>query len=389
MVVKRVVVKLGGSVLSKPEDFIRAATIVKKDFEQGNEMLLVVSAMKGQTDSLIEMARKIGASEDMMDAIAGLGEVLSARLMAAALNSIGVPSVAVDPSSPLWPVYTDESHGDANPDLHTTCGATISNLAPLMGKVVPVVCGYVGKTREGKLTTLGRGGSDTTAVLLASCLKADEVVLVKDSKGVMSADPKVVEEARQLGRLSAEEALTLSIGGAKVLHHKALRYISPTLRVRVVSIDEGSFIRGGTVIEGHIPDLKVEVHDRPVSMITLLTDGDYPEGLKIRGLLSESRLDRAMILYVDAQVEEAVRELHGLVEGGAVKAISVKRNLAMIKIWGGSIEDIPGVISKIAEPLASMGVNIHGMQTVHNKIAVFIDWDRREAAAKELESVLG
>lgn len=388
MVVKRVVVKLGGSVLSTPEDFIRAASIVKKDLEDGIEMLLVVSAMKGQTDNLIDMAKKIGASSEMMDAIAGLGEVLSARLMAAALNSLGVCSVAIDPSSPLWPVYTDGSHGDANPDVHATCGAAISNLEPMIGEIVPVVCGYIGKTKDGKLTTLGRGGSDTTAVLLANCLRADEVVLVKDSKGIMSADPKVIEEARQISRLNVEEALTLSVGGAKVLHHKALRYISPTLRVRVVSIEEGSFVRGGTVIEGHVPDLEVEVHDKPVSMITLLTDGDYPDGLKINGLLSESRLDKAMILYIDGQVEEVVKELHNLVEKGVIKAISVKRNLAMIKVWGSSIEDVPGVISKIAEPLASMGINIHGMQTVHNKIAVFLDWDKRELAARELGSVL-
>jgi aspartate kinase len=387
MVGKRVVVKLGGSVLSSPEDFMRAAEITKRDFEAGNEILLVVSAMKGQTDQLIEMARKVGASGEILDAIAGLGEVLSARLMASALNSIGVPSVAIDPCSPIWPIYTDSSFGDADPDIPATCGAAISNIEHMLGKCVPVVCGYVGKTREGKLTTLGRGGSDTTAVILARCLRADEVVLVKDSGGIMSADPKIAGNAHKLSNLSAEEALTLSMGGAKVLHHKAVRYLSPTVRMRVLSIDSGSFVRGGTIISGHIPELKVEVHEKPVSMVTLIVDGDL-SGLDLRPL-SESKLDKAVILYLDEPPEEVVKKVHPLVERGVVKAISVKKDLAMIKVWGGAIEDVPGVISKISDPLASMGINIHGLQTVHNKIAVFVDWKNREVAASELEAALG
>jgi aspartate kinase len=387
MVGKRVVVKLGGSVLSSPEDFMRAAEVTKRDFEAGNEILLVVSAMKGQTDQLIDMARKVGASGELLDAIAGLGEVLSARLMASALNSIGVPSVAIDPCSPIWPIYTDGSFGDADPDIPTTCGAAISNIEHMLGKCVPVVCGYVGKTREGKLTTLGRGGSDTTAVILARCLRADEVVLVKDSGGIMSADPKIAGNAHKLSNLSAEEALTLSMGGAKVLHHKAVRYLSPTVRMRVLSIDGGSFVRGGTIISGHIPELKVEVHEKPVSMVTLIVDGDL-NGLDLRPL-SESKLDKAVILYLDEPPEEVVKKVHPLVERGVVKAISVKKDLAMIKVWGGAIEDVPGVISKISDPLASMGINIHGLQTVHNKIAVFVDWKNREVAASELEEALG
>jgi aspartate kinase len=387
MVGKRVVVKLGGSVLSSPEDFMRAAEVTKRDFEAGNEILLVVSAMKGQTDQLIDMARKVGASGELLDAIAGLGEVLSARLMASALNSIGVPSVAIDPCSPIWPIYTDGSFGDADPDIPTTCGAAISNIEHMLGKCVPVVCGYVGKTREGKLTTLGRGGSDTTAVILARCLRADEVVLVKDSGGIMSADPKIAGNAHKLSNLSAEEALTLSMGGAKVLHHKAVRYLSPTVRMRVLSIDGGSFVRGGTIISGHIPELKVEVHENPVSMVTLIVDGDL-NGLDLRPL-SESKLDKAVILYLDEPPEEVVKKVHPLVERGVVKAISVKKDLAMIKVWGGAIEDVPGVINKISDPLASMGINIHGLQTVHNKIAVFVDWKNREVAASELEEALG
>ncbi|MCD6348116.1 MAG: aspartate kinase [Candidatus Korarchaeota archaeon] len=386
---KRVVVKLGGSVLTRPEDFQRVAKIVKREFEQGHELLLVISAMKGHTDQLIDMAKRVGAREELLDSIAGMGEILSARMMAAALDWVGVPSIAIDPSSPRWPVFTNEKFGDADPDLPRTCGAAISHIEPLMGKMVPVVCGYIGKTRDGRLTTLGRGGSDTTAVTLARCLNADEVVLVKDSKGIMSADPKMVRNAVELKEIGAEEALMMSLGGAKVLHHKALRYLAPAVRMRIVSIEEGRFTKGGTVVHGHIPVLHVEVHERPVNMVTLIVNGSPLNGTELDGVLSVSTLDRAVILYVDGDAEETVRKLHSLVDEGRVKAVTVRRDVAMIKVWGAAIEEIPGVIHKIAEPLTAMGINILGLQTVHNRIAVFVDWEARKRAANELKAILG
>ncbi|MCD6244597.1 MAG: aspartate kinase [Candidatus Korarchaeota archaeon] len=389
MVGKRVVVKLGGSVLSSTEDFIKMASIAKKELELGHELVLVVSAMKGHTDELISLARQVGADGELLDSISGLGEVLSARLMAAALNSLGVESVAIDPSSPLWPIYTDDRFGDANPDLPRTCGAAISGIEPLLGRTIPVICGYVGKTRDGKLTTLGRGGSDTTAVTLARCLNADEVVLVKDSQGLMSADPKLVKNAVQIRYMDAEDALMMSLGGAKVLHHKALRYLAPTVRMRIVSSSTDRFTSGGTIVQGHIPDLNVEVYDKPITMVTLITNGLPIGNLNLKGIISVSTLEKSMILYVQGDEIETVKKLHKLVDEGKAKAISVRKDVAMIKVWGSAIEEVPGVIYKISEPLTSHGVNIFGLQTVHNKIAVFVDWDKKERAATELSSILG
>lgn len=388
MVGKRVVVKLGGSVLRGPEDFVRIAKITKEEFEQGYELLLVVSAMKGHTDELLKMAEIVRASSELFDSIAGLGEVLSARLMAAALESEGVPSIAVDPSSPKWPIITNDRFGDADPDLPRTCGAAISHIEPLLGKAVPVLSGYIGKTWDGRLTTLGRGGSDTTAVTLARCLNADEVVLVKDSEGIMSADPNIMSDAVQIGELDADEALIMSLGGAKVLHHKALRYLAPAIRMRVVSVGKGSFTKGGTIVHGHIPDLHVEVHGKPVEMVTLLTNGHIPDLGKLDGVLSVSTLDKAVIVYVEEGASASVRKLHSLVKEGEAKALAIREGVAMIKVWGSAIEEIPGVIYKIAEPLASLGINIFGLQTVHNRIAVFVDWNSREKAVEELKEIL-
>ena len=385
---KRIVVKLGGSVLKSPMDFRKMAKIAKEEFNSGHELLLVVSAMKGYTDKLIKMAKLVEAKDSLLDSIAGMGEVLSARLMAAALDSEGVPSIAIDPSSPNWPLFTNDKFGDADPDLPRTCGAVISNIEPLMNKIVPTICGYVGKTPDGRLTTLGRGGSDTTAVTLARCLNADEVVLVKDSN-MMSADPKIVSNAVQLEDLEAQEALMMSLGGAKILHHKALRYLTPTIRMRIVSADEGTFTRGGTVVHGDIPDLHIDVYKRPLNMITVLTNGHKVDMDNLDGVLSISTLDKATIIYMDGDANETARTLHSLVRKGLAKALTVRENLAMIMVWGAAIEDTPGIIHKISEPLAEMGINILGLQTVHNKIAIFVDWSQREMAAEELKVALG
>ncbi len=308
---KRVVVKLGGSVLNSPEDFRKMAKIAKKEFDNGHELLLVVSAMKGYTDKLIEMAKLVGAEEELLDSIAGVGEILSARLMAAALSSEGVPSIAIDPSSPKWPIFTNDRFGDADPDLPRTCGAAISNIEPLLRKSVPVICGYIGKTPDGRLTTLGRGGSDTTAVALARCLNADEVVLVKDSN-MMIADPKMMKGVAQLEDLEANEALMISLGGARILHHKALRYLAPTVKMRIVSVEEETFTQGGTIVHGHIPDLYVEVHEKPISMVTLLTNG---REVNINGIeaLSIGTLDGAAIIYLDRGSNEVEKTLNSIV----------------------------------------------------------------------------
>ncbi len=386
MVGKKVVIKLGGSVLREPKDFDLMAKKVRRELELGNRVILVVSAMKGETDRLIQLGREVGANDELLDSIAGLGEVLSARLMAASLNRLGIKAAAIDPSSPLWPIYTDDRFGDANVDLHKTCGSAISNLEPLLKEAVPVVCGYLGKSRDGKLTTLGRGGSDTTAVVLARCLKADEVVLVKDSPGVLTADPKVMKDAKRLKELDASEALLVSLGGAKVLHHKALKYLTPKIRLRVVSADEEGFTSGGTVVKGYIPPLEVEVHPRKVSMITLVLRERIPHNFK--DSISISYLDNAAIVYVDSNVEKVLKEAHKLVDEGKVKAVTLKDGLAMIKVWGAAIEEIPGIVSKITEPLAEKGINIFGVQTVHNRVAIFVDWDKKEEVAEHLKSVL-
>ena len=169
------VVKYGGSVLDSGTAIRRAAEAIREELGRGSRMVIVVSAMKGVTDQLLSAAGEISPDipREVVDHIIGLGEEQSVRLMASALKSMGVDSVEVTPHTPSWPIVTDGNYGDAEPILEECESRAELGVKPLIERgQVPVVCGFVGRSLDGNITTLGRGGSDTTATLLARCLGA-------------------------------------------------------------------------------------------------------------------------------------------------------------------------------------------------------------------------
>ena len=401
---KLLVVKYGGSVLEGGPAIRRAAEAIKRESTLGKHIVVVVSALKGTTDKLLSMAKTISPeiSLDVLDHIVALGEEESARLMTAALRSMGLDAVEVTPDSPSWPIVTDETYGDAEPILEECKSRVELGLKPLIerGKV-PVVCGFVGKSLSGKPTTLGRGGSDTTAVLLANCLGADELVLVKDVAGIYSADPRKVRDAKPLEGLEAEEAYLLASTGAKVLHSKVFKYKPDNLKIRIVS-HNGKLTEGGTVIQGTIPDLQVESYRRPITMITIVGNAiDNPEALtqisqrikeKKARILSLTVDDRATIFYVDGDPLEVLREAHALVSStDYLKVVSEIEDLALIVVKGRSLGVMPGVIQKVTMPLASKGINIYGLLTnfTHNSIGVLVKSERGPETLQSIKEVLG
>jgi len=189
---KLLVVKYGGSVLNDGAGIREAAAKVKTQVENGNRVVVVVSALRGATDKLIEAATAIHPEvpRSVQDHIIRLGEEQSTRLFASALELIGIRAEEFIVDSPGWPIITDDCFGDADPIIEECRKAVDLGLMPLLNRgVTPVVSGFVGRSINGMVTTLGRGGTDTTATVLARCLGADELVLVKDVGGVYSADP--------------------------------------------------------------------------------------------------------------------------------------------------------------------------------------------------------
>lgn len=381
------IIKFGGSILDSPASIRRAARAVRALYTRGLRPLVVVSALKGATDGLARLAQELGPpSPELVDEILSMGERTSARLFCAALQLEGLSPALVEPSSRSWPVVTDARHQDANPLYELSRQRARRVLLPLLSRgKVPVVCGYLGKTRRGRVTTLGRGGSDASAVLLASCLGAREVILVKDVDGVYSGDPKGLPTATRLPRLSAEEALLLTNGGARLVQPKALRLLREGMKIRVTSLAE--LERGGTEIEGPAPALGVRLGSRNVTLASVLpSEGEGPAEL-----LSELRRaglscslcvlsDRALLLCLEGG-PGAGQVLHGLlVARGKAKAVSQLENLAELVITGGQLELRPGILASALRPLAERGIKAYGLVTLSSSVHLFVDAQRAEEA---------
>ena len=385
-----VVVKFGGSVLEDEKAVNQVASLIKETRSKGRGVVVVVSAMKGVTDQIMALSKKENPEIEprLLDELLSSGEKTSARLVAAALASFGLKSVVVDPDSPYWPVITDERHLDANPLVEESRAKTKQLILPLLaGGKVPVICGFLGKTLSGKTTTLGRGGSDTTAVLLGNCLGAKEVILVKDVEGVYSSDPDKVTNPQFIESLNGEEAEMLAAGGAKFLHVKALRYQSSGLRIRVTNLDK---LDSGTVIKGELSPIQVEMLDQAVSMITFI--GLNPEKTEsiIRAaqavreahgdLLALSLEANAAIFYVGGGKNVLDGVHHVLVKDKIGKAVSEFPRLSMITVKGAALETERGVVQRITRPLAQASINVYGIVTILSSVRVFVSAEHSKKA---------
>ena len=393
---KLIVVKYGGSVLEDGLAFREAAQAVKAECERGGGVVVVVSALKGVTDKLLSVAEDISPDtpRDVIDHIIGLGEEQSARLMASALKGLGVDAVEITPDSPSWPIVTDETYGDAEPIVEECLINVELGLKPLVerGKV-PVVCGFTGRSLAGNITTLGRGGSDTTAVILARCLGADEVVLVKDVAGVYSADPKKVESARSIGLLSAWEANLMASAGAEVLHDKVFKYKPGGLPIRIVS-RQGSLDGDGTMIDGTLPEHSVESYERPVFLLNLVGEiVSRPSSLRHVTEMVEATGGRILVLQgneestllvVDGDPVETLNGAHGLVESGDIKAVSCTDDLAYVTVKRRGLEATQGA-SKAKRALKNAGVKLHMVQVGHSWFSLLVDHDKLEETKEILE----
>ncbi|MFX1518843.1 MAG: aspartate kinase [Promethearchaeota archaeon] len=401
-----VVVKFGGSCLESGEAIGKAAEHILNEYAQGKGLVVVVSALNGMTNSLISWAQSCTNGKvklEELDEIMAMGERTSARLMMSSLNSKDMDTVLVDPASDLWPIYTNSRHGDAEPDMIETRKAVQERILPLIkeNKVI-VVPGFLGKDKDtGKITTLGRNGSDTTAVLLGNCLDASEVILVKDVEGIYSGDPKKIAETTLIEHLDIEEVLSLTSAGAKIVHSKALRFKPKDMDIRLVGFHNGQISKGGTLISGAVlPDLHTSIFSKRLQMITivgknvtkaenvhLLIDEIRKMGCELIGASLESG---SVIFY--ATIPEAgsvalVRILHEkMIEAKIGKAITNHDDLALITISGRDLETTPGVIERISHPFTEM--NLYGFLTINSNIRVFVDWNERESALKQVKEAL-
>lgn len=388
-----VVVKFGGTSLRDPARIRLAAGSVVREARRGRRVVVVVSAMGETTDELISLAREVTngkITREELDEIVGMGEILSARILAAAIRSLGEKARAITPEMKEWPIMTDSTFGDARIRLEDTKKLVERFLVPMIKRgEIPVVCGFVGKEKGGRLTTLGRGGSDITAFVLSKCLKAEETIIVTDVDGILSADPRKVRSPKLIETITVEELKDLAMFGLKKMHPRALNYKDPQVRAKIVNFKWGDLSVKGTEIVGPKNAFeRVRLCDRPLTMITVVGENmQTTPGILSKAVtpLSKSGINiygvsigpRSFSIYVEEKEEKRALELlHRVVRVSRhMKSVVSMGKLALIVCESEKFIDTPGMIAKLTQPLAKRGINIVEMMTSRASISFLLNWE--------------
>ena len=410
----RIVMKFGGTSMAGIERIRNVAARVKREVEAGNQVAVVVSAMAGETDRLVGFCREASALYDPReyDVVVAAGEQVTSGLLAIALQAIGVPARS-------WlgwqlPIHTNDAHASAR--IGTIDTAALD--AALATGEVAVIPGFQGVADSNRVTTLGRGGSDTSAVAVAAAMKADRCDIYTDVDGVYTTDPRIVPRARKLSRVTYEEMLELASVGAKVLQTRSVGLaMKEKVRVRVLSsFDDGKDIDGhrGTLIVGddEIGDTAVErqlitgiAHDKNEAKITLTRVPDRPGAVaSIFAPLADASINVDMIIQNIAHDTgstdvtftvpgaELVRALDVL--GKAQAVIGYERlihdtRVCKISVVGVGMRSHAGVASIMFKALADRGINIQAITTSEIKVSVLIEEDYTELAVRVLHTAYG
>ena len=387
----RVVIKFGGADLATGEKVSQAAQMVAD--ANYKEKIVVVSAMGKTTDSLLYTTSQIGDVSDADYAeLISMGERVSARFFCSALRALGAKAELFDPCKDNWPLITDSKFRNAIPDMKKTTERTKKFLAPLLATAIPVVCGFIGKDHYGRITSLGRGGSDTTALVLAKCLDADEVILVKETSGVLSADPKIVSVARSLDKLDVHEMFDLAQGGAKIVKPEALLYKQPNQVLRVVDFSSGNLSVGGTEITGSLDiDSSYVLSHQDLIAVNVVCEVNAENLSRVFSALSQKPIygvssgSRSITLFTsDGDIAEVIRKLHDVPN---FKAVSHRENVAMLQVRHPTFIESPGAVAALSTALSQQGINIIEVTTSKATINVFIEENQIKRAKEAISNV--
>jgi aspartate kinase len=314
-----------------------------------------------------------------------MGERTSARLFAAALKACGINANFLDPTDKDWPIITDENFGDANPIIEECICRAKNILEPSLSKgIVPILPGFIGKTLHGEITTLGRGGSDTTAFLIAKAIGAKEVILVSDVRGIMLADPKIVPNTKIIEKIDAKALMNLCDQGNKFLHRKALKFIDGSFKVKIVSYESEKLDGEGTIIEGETSRNDNLPESSTVATITLLAkkpsstleiSAESVKEIKRNKLPILMMLvdDNSVNLYVpDKKAEQIVKILHfsGPLRD-KILSIALRRKIVLTKIFLKT-ENIDNTIRLITESLEKNRRKLLGISTIASNVYILL-----------------
>lgn len=392
-----IVQKFGGTSVANAERIFNAADIATSAYKQGNQVVVVVSAQGDTTDDLIEKAAQINErpSKREMDVLLSTGEMISMSLLAMAIQKIGYPVISLTG----WQagIKTDINYSEAR--IRKVTAERIRS--ELDRNRIVIVAGFQGTNAQDDITTLGRGGSDTTAVAIAASLGADICQIYTDVDGVYTADPRIVKDAKKLSAITYDEMLELASLGAQVLHNRSVEMAKKyNVDLEVISSftrNEGTKVREGSNMEKMI--VSGVARDNNCARVAIINLPDEP-GVAFRtfALLAKHKINVDIILQSVGQdhkksitftisqdcVFEAEKVLRENKEQLGFEDISVNTGVAKVSIVGAGMASNSGVAARMFEALASVGINIRMISTSEIKISVLINEEDSEKAVKAI-----
>ncbi len=398
-----VVQKYGGTSVGNPERILNVARRVVETQRAGNSVVVVVSAMSGVTDGLIKLARQVSdqPTDREMDVLLATGEQTTIALTAMAIHSLGAKAISL----------TGGQAGIITDGIHTK--AKISNITPrrirkhLNEGFICIVAGFQGQTLQGLITTLGRGGSDLTAIALAAALKADHCEIYTDVDGVYTCDPRVVPDARKLETIDYDELLEMASSGSKVMQSRSVEFAKKfqvpfevrssfnTNRGTIVKEEplglENVVVRGISIERNQAKVTILHVPDKPGTasrIFTALADANVIIDVIVQNISVSGATDISFTMNGDelTKMGSLIDDVAKEIGAGTV----IKRSgIAKLSVVGIGMRSHSGVAAKLFECLGNGGVNIQMISTSEIKIAVIIEEEKIEAAAKLAHAAFG
>ncbi len=386
-----IVKKFGGTSVANKERIFNVARRCIEDYQAGHDVVVVLSAMGKYTDELIDMAKDINElpPKREMDMLFTIGEQMSVALMAMAMNKLGVPAISLNAFQVA--MHSTSVYGNAR--LKRIDSERIRH--ELEARKIVIVTGFQGINKYDDYTTLGRGGSDTTAVALAAALHADKCEIYTDVDGVFTADPRKVPNARKLDAVTYDEMLELATLGAGVLHNRSVE-LAKKYGVRMVvrsslNTTEGTVVRGGSKMEKML--VSGVAGDADTARIAIVGLKDEPGvAFKVFNALAKHNINIDMILqsvgrkgtkdisFTTSQdsADEAAKVINE--NFSDFESIDVDTNVAKVSIVGAGMQSNAGVAAKMFEALYDANINIRMISTSEIRVTVLIDEDKMERA---------
>ena len=391
------VLKFGGTSVDGPERMRHVAQIVKKIRENGYRVAVVVSAMGNMTDDLLALARDVASVGNgrEMDQLLATGEQLSVALLSLALQQYGIPaqSFTAQQAGIMAKGFPMEGR------IYRIEADAVEKV--LNDGVVAVVAGFQAITDNGDVITLGRGGSDLSAVAIAAALGADSCQLLKDVTGIMTGDPRVVKRPRKISRISFDECMEMAVQGANVLQARSVELAArcnvPLYVASSFVEEEGTWVMSNPVTEGLI--VKSVVHDAKVAKIVLLGVPDIPGvAAKLFSSLADNGVGTEMIIQNNMRggvndigflvkknnLETAIQVCRDICRKVEAQGVSFDTEIARVTIVGAGIANHPEVPSKMFTTLAEEGINIEMISSTALAVTCIVDSARAEDAVRAL-----